>query len=231
MKTNEQEFLKNITSGDLTRVDELLRENPSLIHAKTERGVSVLMLAVYHGQQKVVDFLIARVPELNVHEAAASGRLDRVKSAWMDHPVSLEVFSADGFTPLALAAFFGHKEVVKWLLEHGVDPNIPAQNAMRVMPLHSAAAHRNPAVAVAISRHLLEHGAQVNVSQQAGWTPLHEAAASGNVDLLRLLLSYGADPNARSEDGRTPIQMAEARNHRLAVEILRQNVADRSTSA
>ena len=229
--SKEQEFLENIKSGDLARVQDLLRTDPSLVEVRTEQGVSSLMLAVYHSRQQVVDFLINRVPQLNFHESVALGRLDRVESLSQADPSLLEMFSPDGFTPLALAAFFGHGKVVKWLLERGADPNIPARNATKVMPLHSAAAQRDSQSATAISKDLLEHGAQVNASQQAGWTPLHQAAASGNVELLKLLLSHGADRRAVSEDGRTPIQMAEANNHRLAADILRQHEASRSSSA
>ena len=229
--SKEQEFLENIKGGDLARVQDLLRTYPSLVEVRTEQGVSSLMLAVYHHQQQVVDFLINRVSGLNIHEAAALGRLDRMENLSKGDPGLLGSFSPDGFTPLTLAVFFGHRKVVKWLLEHGVDPNIPARNATKVMPLHSAAAQKDSAVAVAISIDLLDHGAQVNVSQQAGWTPLHQAAASGNVELLKLLLSHGADRSAESEDGRTPIQMAEAKNHLPTIEILRQHEAFRFSSA
>ncbi|HVN77627.1 MAG TPA: ankyrin repeat domain-containing protein [Terriglobia bacterium] len=221
----EQEFLESIKSGDLAKLEDLLRTDPSLIGVRTEQGVSSLMLAVYYNQERVVDFLVDRVTELNIHEATALGRLDRVESLSQDDPATLDPFSPDGFTPLALAAYFGHTKVVNWLLEHGADPNISARNATKVMPLHSAAAQKDSVAAVAISKDLLDHGAQVNARQQAGWTPLHQAAASGNAELLKLLLSHGADRSATSEDGRTPIQMAEANNHSYAVEILRQHEA------
>ena len=41
------------------------------------------------------------------------------------------------------------------------------------------------------------------------WTPLHEAAAQGFVDVTRALLITGANPNARDEDGQTPLHWAE----------------------
>ena len=48
---------------------------------------------------------------------------------------------------------------------------------------------------------LLVEGAQVNVQDYAGWTPLHEACSSGNMGVAELLLRHGADTNISSTDG------------------------------
>jgi len=60
---------------------------------------------------------------------------------------------------------------------------------------------------------LLEHGADVNAVQQAGYTPLLEAAQAGELEILELLLQYGADPLARGEDGQTALDLARQAGH------------------
>ena len=55
---------------------------------------------------------------------------------------------------------------------------------------------------------LIEAGADINVKQQAGATPLHSAAQNGNIDMLILLLEAGALVNVRMEGGKLPADLA-----------------------
>ena len=48
---------------------------------------------------------------------------------------------------------------------------------------------------------LLVENAPVNVQDNAGWTPIHEATSNGQTDIAELLLLHGADSNACSRDG------------------------------
>jgi len=50
----------------------------------------------------------------------------------------------------------------------------------------------------------------VHVQDENGWTPLHEGAAEGHLDVVKLLLDNGADKNAKtSELGGTPLWWAK----------------------
>ena len=60
---------------------------------------------------------------------------------------------------------------------------------------------------------LLGAGADVNATQHGGYTPLHEAAQSGDVELAELFLSAGADPTILSDAAETPAEIAEAAGH------------------
>jgi ankyrin repeat protein len=61
---------------------------------------------------------------------------------------------------------------------------------------------------------LLEHGADPAVtSGDQAETPLHRAAANGNLTLLNLFLKHGADPNATRMDGRTSYALAIRGGH------------------
>ncbi|RYZ94186.1 MAG: ankyrin repeat domain-containing protein, partial [Sphingobacteriaceae bacterium] len=67
---------------------------------------------------------------------------------------------------------------------------------------------------------LIESGAQVNIKQQAGVTPLHSAAQNGNVELLILLLEHGAEVNTRMEGGKLPADLAREKGYDDIAEIL-----------
>ena len=198
------ELVAAIRGGDAEAVESRLEADPQLASAVDENGVSLLLLALYVRRSDLAERIAARREALNLHEAVALGRLDAMKKALDTGEGAVEDCSADGFTPLHYAAFFGHEQVVAELLERGADANAPSLNAMKVQPLHSAAAIQ----AVSICRRLLEAGADPNASQELGYTPLMSAALRGNAELVELLLAHGADPRAQTDDGKTAQDLA-----------------------
>ena len=160
---------------------------------------SELLEALYRGDRDTVEAALAEGPDLTIFEAAAVGDSERVRELLSVQPGAAADWSADGFTALHLAAFFGRETVAATLLERGADVSAVAKNPLRVQPLHSAAAGGHTAVA----RLLLEHGADPNARQEGGFVPLHAAAQAGNDELYELLLASGADQGAATDDGRT----------------------------
>ena len=154
--------------------------------------MSELLQAIYQGDQAKADELLAADPELDVFEAAAVGRADRVRELLDGDPSLTNAWAEDGFQPLGLASFFGHTETVRMLLEQGAEVNSASRNEMKVMPLHSAAATGDPDARYEIAKLLLEHGADANARQQDDFTPLMAADQSGDERLIRLLEEHGA---------------------------------------
>ena len=218
----KEEFLKSVIEGDLSRVKEMLKTDPDLANARDEKGVSAIIKGVYYGKKEVVAALLATGIELNIYEASATGQTERVRALIGKDSSLPHTFSPDGFTPLGLAVFFGHKQTVEVLLSFGAEVNTPSRETMKVTPLHSAAAARE----VAIARLLIAHGANVNAKQtESGFTPLHESAANGDKEFARLLLENGADINAKMKDGKTPLAYAVSRNQSEIAAFLRERGA------
>ena len=136
-------------------------------------------------------------------------------------PALVNAYAQDGFQPLGLAAFFGNQAAVDYLLDRGAQVNSPSQNAMRVMPLHSAAASGQ----LEIARSLLAHGANPNSVQADGFVPLHAAAQNGQIEMVELLLSYGANLKIPTEDGKTALDFALENRHTRVANLLQERGA------
>jgi ankyrin repeat protein len=110
-----------------------------------------------------------------------------------------------GFQPPGLAAFFGHLDVARFLLQRGAEVNSPTDNGLHVMLLHSAAANHH----LEIARLLLEQGAMVNARQADDFTPLHATAQNGQLEMVKPFLEYGADVRAASGGGQTVLDFTQ----------------------
>lgn len=212
------DVMEAVAAGDAERVAALVTEDPSLAMARGDDGVSALLLARYRFDRPTMDALLAADPDLDVFEAAALGRIDRLRERLMDDPASVTVISPDGFTALHLAAFFGKAEVTRILLDAGARIDTYTTNAFANQPLHAAAAGRH----IDVCRLLVAAGADVNATQHGGYTPLHEAAQHGDAEMVELFLSAGADPTISVEDDGTPADLAEAAGHADVAHRLRE---------
>ncbi|SMO68341.1 ankyrin repeat domain-containing protein [Solitalea koreensis] len=211
------ELIEAIESCRNARVQELLIDQPTLVETRTQNGISILMLAVYHRNIELIKLLLRGRKQLNIHEASAlneTGLLDELLDC---EPKAVNSFSPDGFTPLGLACFFDCFDTAKLLIENGANINMASQNDFKVAPIHSAVASQN----CEVTQLLILHKANVNVKQMNGVTPLHSAAHSGNRKIVDMLLQAGAEKYATMEDGRTPLDMAKEKQfHHLLSDIL-----------
>ncbi|HET6372059.1 MAG TPA: ankyrin repeat domain-containing protein [Candidatus Polarisedimenticolia bacterium] len=215
-----EEFIAAVKQGDEGRIESMLKESARLAAARDPEGVSAPLLALYHGKKEIAQRLAASkeaVEPLDVFEAAAFGRIERLTALLSTDPGLANAYAQDGFFPLGLAAFYGQEKAVTILISAGADPNLTARNSMKVRALHAAAA----AHSLPIADQLIAGGADLNAPQQGGFTPLHEAAGSGQVALARRLIDAGADVNAKADDGRTALSMALDQQNQEMVQLLR----------
>ena len=154
--------------------------------------MSELLQAIYRGDQTRADELLAGDPELDVFEAAAVGRTERLRELLDENPSLANAWAEDGFQPLGLASFFGHVEAARLLVERGAEVNSASRNDFDVMPLHSAAATGDSEVRYELAKLLLEHGADPNARQQDEFTPLMAAEQHEDERLRALLIEHGA---------------------------------------
>jgi ankyrin repeat protein len=194
----------------------LLAEDPELASARAPSGETPLLSALYRGHHACVDTLVGAGARLDVFAAAALGTIDALDRALLVDPGVVNSYAYDGWTPLHLSAFFGHREAVDRVLAAGADLTAVSRNALRNTPLHAAVAggHRDTALL------LIERGAAVNTADAGGHTPLHIAAEAGYVPVVQALLARGADPHAVDGEDQTPLSRAAARGHTQIVDLI-----------
>jgi ankyrin repeat protein len=214
-------FIDAIKAGEFERVKAMVSSDPTLIDARGQTGESAILTAVYHRQKEIVNLLVARGAAMSIFEASAAGEVERVERLLAQNAAALNTLSADGWTPLHLASFFGHTKIVELLLGQGADVAARSRNAQANTPLHAALAG-NHTMAAGL---LLGAGADVNAADAKGWRPLHLATHNSNVDAMKSLIAQGADVHAANADGQTAFTLAQEKNHREAAALLRRHGA------
>lgn len=212
-----QQFFDAIRGGDAARVREMLRANPTLANARTEAGFSAVVVAKLRGQEAALREILAANPVLDIHDASYIGDIPRTRELLEDDPGQVEAYSVDGYTPIALASYLGHRDLVRYLLERGARVEPPIRNENLYTPLTGAAAEGH----LQVAKDLLEHGANVNHRYAEGASPLITASGNGDANMVKLLLAHGADPNAANDQGKRPIEVAAERGHGEVVTLLR----------
>lgn len=194
-------LFESVAQGDMAALRAGLAADPAAAMARNESGASLLALAAYYRNAEAVGIVRAALPRLEPHEAIIIGDMAAVEAAlvagWDGN-----TRSPDGFTPLGLAAFFNHDAIFDLLLPAARDVNERATNTQQVAAIHAAAAQRNARMV----EKLLRAGANPDLTQADGFTPLHSAAHHGDAATTALLLFFGADPkitNVRGEDAAT----------------------------
>ena len=150
----------------------------------------------------MVSFSYSIVFAGEIHNAARSGDLKRVRELLNSNPGLLNEKDSKGFTPIHCAVVGAKIEVVRFLVEKGAD--LDAKNKNGLSPLFTALDRgRNSIAAV-----LIDNGADLNFRGYLGRNLLHMAARSGNVSVARLLLDKGIDVNSVDSGGFTPLGLS-----------------------
>jgi ankyrin repeat protein len=187
-------------------IDELLSRGAD-INAKRFDGAKPVQLVNgdYHFRGWMKDFpltpiqvlehLRSRGAYIDICTACAIGDIDRVKELLNEEPVLANrvsdyvTYYIGSGAPIKNAAASGHIKIVKILLEHGADPNLPEEGiAPYGHALHSAVCNGH----IDIVRLLLDHGAYPNVEIESSADTLSAAIARNNKPMIELLCSYGA---------------------------------------
>ena len=121
-------------TGDLNRAQTLVGSGTD-VNARTDRGMTALMMAALNGHAPMVTFLLDRGADPNLQDlngdsaltlAATKGYTD-VAEVLVARGAAVDSRSVRGFTPLMWAAAYGHTPMAKLLISKGADVNATIQ--------------------------------------------------------------------------------------------------------
>ena len=165
-------------------------------------GETALMIAAGAGSVEEVALLLDHGVDVNGAEpkrlqnalmwAASEGHAD-VVDLLIARGANVRAASKSGLTPLVFAVLKNDGGSVQRLLKAGAEANFTLPDQTKVLTI--ATSNRSNAAAMA----LLDGGADPNVADKTKSTPLHVAAQTGVVDLVKKLLAKGANMNLRTD--------------------------------
>ncbi|XP_030369851.1 ankyrin repeat and sterile alpha motif domain-containing protein 1B isoform X2 [Scaptodrosophila lebanonensis] len=118
---------------------------------------------------------------------------------------SINCQDVNGYTSLHHACLNGHSSIVRLLLAHNAQLDVPDIRGSTPLFLASWAGHQD------IVKMLLMHSpnpANPNAQTIENETPLHSGAQHGHNAVVAILLSYGADPTIRNNSFQTALDLA-----------------------
>lgn len=182
-----------------------------------------------HGYEATPDF----VDILDIKRGFWSHESSARKRWWGSYARKDGSGEPKNMTALHIAAWFGLLPLVESLLVDGHEEEIQLLDSWDNQPLHWAASRGHTKVC----KTLLEKGADINNGRKTRvWTPLHMAAAEGQLEVMRFLLTYNgpngpADINAVANEVGTPLTLALSWRQTNAAELLLQYSADPTLTA
>ncbi len=214
---NEIEY----SNAKLTKVDELLKRGANVnargVNRAITEGWTVLMYAVYKGNEDIVKLLVGHGADVNGKDTtfkatvlmhAIEGRNVALVNLLLELGADIHTLDKRNSTVLMYALYEGNEAIINRLLELGVDVNARADDSYfgRGDTALLIAAKRGN---VAALTKLVSRGADINAKNWLGQTALMCELQSGkNKEMIDRLLELKADIHACDDKKQTVIMYA-----------------------
>ena len=106
--------IEAVQKGDSETLLRLITTDPGVVDATNPEGVSLVSFAVYNSRKELADLLAKHGATLDIFSASACHSMNKAVEILTSRPQLIHAYSADGWTPLHLAAFFGHDLLVEF---------------------------------------------------------------------------------------------------------------------
>ncbi|XP_059756740.1 fibronectin type 3 and ankyrin repeat domains protein 1 isoform X2 [Balaenoptera ricei] len=193
VNVNDEDLLLRILQGGNVKVDVPNKFGFTALMVAAQRGYISLMLACYAGHLDVVKYL-------------------------RRHGASWDTRDLGGCTALHWAADGGHCNVIEWMIKDGCEVDTTDAGSGWTPLMRVSAVSGNQKVASL----LIDAGADVNMKDKDGKTPLMVAVLNNHEELVQLLLDRGADASVKNEFGKGVLEMARVFDRKNVVSLLEE---------
>ncbi|KMT11471.1 hypothetical protein BVRB_5g107960 [Beta vulgaris subsp. vulgaris] len=138
----------------------------------------------------------------DIHTAARNGDVIAVELIISDNPLAINSRDKHSRTPLHLAAWAGHANVVSSLCKHKADVGAAAMDDMGAIHFAAQKGH------LEVVKTLVSLGVSVKAINRKGMTALHYAVQGSHAELTKYLLKKGANVNAKTKAGKNVLDLA-----------------------
>lgn len=214
-----------------SEVAEILIENGADVNAQDATGSLPLKDAVFSRSFRVVELMINEGSLIDqadhngvrpLHIAAIRGCPD-IASLLLERGADINAKTNRGNTPIHLAAEQGGAEVTKVLLQKQIAKHNEFDAFQPCNP-HSAEFQQ-------VAKVLIDQGADLEIRDANGMTPLMAAVKHGDAEIIKTLLQAGANKEAENSEGYTPLMLGILYGKMASVHTLLVNGADVSKAA
>ena len=178
---------------------KLRDKNPGKTSLLNREGSTPLHWAAYNGHFGLCKFIIEGTGNENPGTIKAITLLGNPP---LKRYFPLFYYVRDGSSPLHFAAYNGHLEVCKLIMDNITDKN--PTNMEGETPFHFAAKKGQ----LAVCQFMLENLSDKNPRDRVGITPLHHSAQYGHVELCKLIMENLVDKNPSCSCDDTPLSLA-----------------------
>ncbi|PWU06721.1 MAG: hypothetical protein C5B43_01350 [Verrucomicrobia bacterium] len=148
-------------------------------------------------------------------DSQSAAQIDQISNEYLSSTNEIETKKSD-LQQLCEAAEEGKLEIVKELLEKGVDANESDEYGNTALHYAISEGH------FSVINLLLKYVTKLDLKDNDGFTPLHRAVARNYQFIAGKLLEKGAEIIG-DEDGNTPLHLAASENNLELVQIILEN--------
>ncbi|KAM6442891.1 fibronectin type 3 and ankyrin repeat domains protein 1 [Liasis olivaceus] len=230
-----EQLHRAVSRNDLDDVTHILQGRQVVVDTLNKLGLTALMVASQKGYASLVQLLVGKGADVNMKNSSGkdslmiacfAGHLDIVQylrsqgASWLSRDFG-------GCTAMHWATDGGHCNVIEWMIQDGCEVD-PKDSGLEWTPLLRLCALTGKTDVATL---LINAGANVNIKDKDGKTPLMVAALNNQEDLVSLLLERGADPDIKNEFGKGALEMARGLNRQSVVSIIEEKKKQLSSTS